>query len=316
MNKIRSARPFCALLIGAGAILAVMAIGSGRAAAALALPLQLEAAVSPTGGATAPAQAAVEAVTAPVQKVAEEVTRPAKMVVEAVPKSPTSPSALGPPKVTADPATEAGDRVKQVAGAVVGAARGPETSAPVPSAVVEAVDATSGATTPIEADPPAFEGEDDRRGAEEASVTSSPPAQPGSPAPNTFVPAPTDAGSTAAPLPRWVAYVWPAVALADPYLRGLADDWRQALSHLSAGAAGEPQAGQGVAGVHASGGRSASDGSSPSLFQKLPGDVAHAFSDRVPTSALTYLCLLALAVLALAVVVHWEMAAGRRERGR
>jgi hypothetical protein len=68
---------------------------------------------------------------------------------------------------------------------------------------------------------------------------------------------------------------------------------------------------QGVAGVHASGGASAtSDSSSSSLLQRLPSAVGHRFSS-VSTPALIYLGLLVLAVIAVALAVRREVSAGR-----
>jgi hypothetical protein len=127
---------------------------------------------------------------------------------------------------------------------------------------------------------------------------------------NVYVPPPADDGSTGAPLPRWIAYVWPAVALTGPYLAIIAERLAEASTHPAAGPSAGSESAQGVAGVHASGG-APEVGSSP-LFQRLPSDVGHAFSS-VPTPALIYLGVLVLAVIAVGLAVRREIAVGRRQ---
>jgi hypothetical protein len=127
----------------------------------------------------------------------------------------------------------------------------------------------------------------------------------------TYVPPPTKNGSTGSPLPRWVAYVWPAVALTGPYLAHFGESWGQAIAQLATGASAGNGGEGGVAGVHAAGGRPEAAGSSP-LFSRLPSDVGHAFSS-VPTPVFVYLGLLALAVIAVAFAVRREIVIGRRQ---
>jgi hypothetical protein len=127
----------------------------------------------------------------------------------------------------------------------------------------------------------------------------------------TYVPPPGNDGSTGAPLPRWIAYVWPAIALTGPSLANFGESLGQAIVRLATGASAGNGAEGGVAGVHASGGRPEAAGPSP-VFSSIPSDVGHAFSS-VPTPVFIYLGLLVLAVIAVALAVRREIAVGRRQ---
>ncbi|HWH21501.1 MAG TPA: hypothetical protein VN671_13270, partial [Solirubrobacterales bacterium] len=123
--------------------------------------------------------------------------------------------------------------------------------------------------------------------------------------------APSPDGSIRAPLPKWMAYVWPAIALAWPELAGILSRWerdgaRPLLSSLS-GSSGS----HGVAGVHAfHDGRGASGSSSP----LAPiGSAVDGFTSRVPGEALAYLAIVALLVTAVFFAVRFELA--RRSGG-
>jgi hypothetical protein len=128
---------------------------------------------------------------------------------------------------------------------------------------------------------------------------------------NGFVPSPAENGATGAPLPRWIAYVWPAVALTGPYLASIGEHLAEVSAYLAAGPSASSGGGasQGVAGVHASGGAPETAGSSP-LFQRITSAGGDAFAS-VPTPALVYLGLLALAVIAVGLAVRREISSGR-----
>ena len=144
------------------------------------------------------------------------------------------------------------------------------------------------------------------------AAAAAPTEPPAAAARTTFVPAPAKNGSTGSPLPHWVAYVWPAVALTGPDLVRAGEHLGHALAQLVPDL---PAGGEGgVAGVHASGGRPEAAASSSPLFARLPSEIGHAFSS-VPTPLFVYLGLLALAVIAVALAVRREIGAGRRSHG-
>lgn len=205
-------------------------------------------------------------------------------------------------------------------------AKAEPTSEPPSKAVEDALHAvTEGAKTatgaalpaaPVQASPPAVEPEGQvadppsaADSSEAATTTATPTEPPAAAARTTFVPAPAKNGSTGSPLPRWVAYVWPAVALTGPDLMSVGEHLGHALAQLVPDL---PAGGEGgVAGVHASGGRPEAAASSSPLFARLPSEIGSAFSS-VPTPIFVYLGLLALAVIAVALAVRREIASGRR----
>jgi hypothetical protein len=128
--------------------------------------------------------------------------------------------------------------------------------------------------------------------------------------------APSTDGSVRAPLPKWVAYVWPAVALTRPDLVNLWRRWeREAPGFLLSLVGGGGEIGhQGIAGVHAAhDGRAAghsSDGSTSPLA-KIPAAVG-GFTSGLPEEALAYLVLVAILVAAVFAGVKYEMARHNR----
>lgn len=244
----------------------------------------------------------------------EEVVSPVAQAVPTVPQVKDSVTTTAqavtakiapPPPPPAKPESSAGPASRAVEGTL--------------RAVTEGADAATGATlpaAPVQASPPTAV-DPDGSVAEAPSVTGSTksaaaPTEPPPSAPRTtYVPPPTKNGSTGSPLPRWVAYVWPAVALTGPHLVSLGEHLGEAIAQLAPG----PSAGGegGVAGVHASGGRPDA-ASSSSLFSRLPSEVGNTFSS-VPTPVFVYLGLLLLAVIAVALAVRREIAAGRRHPG-
>jgi hypothetical protein len=124
-------------------------------------------------------------------------------------------------------------------------------------------------------------------------------------------------GSIRAPLPKWMAYVWPAIALTAPGLVHFLGPWESQSLRTAVGGH-TPAAGSagafGVAGVHASSGRSGASESSHSLFSKIPAAVGD-YTSHVPGEALAYLLLVAIAVSAIFVAIRWEISRHRERPG-
>jgi hypothetical protein len=131
--------------------------------------------------------------------------------------------------------------------------------------------------------------------------------------------APTTDGAVRAPLPKWAAYVWPAIALTWPelahLLRGLEPgEIRRLLASITAPTAGPPTGFHGVAGAQASHG--AADGAPDHSSSPLT-DVPSVFGgviSREPEQVLAYLVIVALLVAAVFAVVRYEIARSHRSR--
>jgi hypothetical protein len=339
MAPIRTAHPIrIAIVICAVAAFPGLFLGAPAANAGVleGLTGQVEEVVAPVVG-TPTAQAVGETVTTTAHEVTAKVAPSATKAADAA-----TSSAVGAAGASTQAADGLTDKVKKLAGgseatAGVASAAGAATQtveaatrsaeSAVHGATAGAEDAT-GATLPdpsvasTAVDPvgpevdaassevdPAGPGASMSEAAALADSAAAPTELPPAAARTTYVPPPGSDGSTGAPLPRWLAYVWPAVALTGPSLATLAEDWSQAIVRLATeGSAGSGIEG-GVAGVHASGGQAAAN--SVPLFSSLPSDVASAFSS-VPTPIFIYLGLLLLAVIAVGLAVKREIAAGRR----
>jgi hypothetical protein len=254
-----------------------------------------------------------------VEQVTGQVTEVVSPVVQAVPTVPqvkatvtttaqavTAKVTPPPPPAKAEPTSESPSKavedvlhaVTEKAETATGAALPAVPAQASPPAVVEPEDQV--------VDPPSVADSSEATTTTAAATPTEPPA---AAARTTFVPAPAKNGSTGSPLPRWVAYVWPAVALTGPDLVSVGEHLGRALAQLVPDL---PAGGEGgVAGVHASGGRPEAAASSSPLFARLPSEIGHAFSS-VPTPIFVYLGLLALAVIAVALAVRREIASGRR----
>lgn len=121
-------------------------------------------------------------------------------------------------------------------------------------------------------------------------------------------------GSVRAPLPKWMAYVWPAIALAWPDLTGVLERWERGGERLLLGSAEVSSGGgsHGVAGVHASHDAGAASGSTSSPFAPIPAAVG-GFTSHIPGEALAYLAIVAILVAAVFVAVRYEIT--RQGRG-
>jgi hypothetical protein len=245
-----------------------------------------------------------EAATAPIEEVAKEAAPPVKAAVEAVSRPPPPPSLKAPGSTVTPPKAAGVTRVpKEAVEAVGGTAR------PAPG--------SSQAVVPDPGAQPA--------GGADGAPGRDPLAPPGSdrttsPRGDVFVPSPTRTGATSAPLPRWVAYIWPAVALAQPQLARLLE---RSVSSLRAALLGSATLGPapqgGVAGVHASGGRPGLAESSPrsadsasSPLSKITSDIGH-FPYNLSGAALGYIAIVAIMLIGLFIAVRWEIANGRRD---
>jgi hypothetical protein len=286
-----------------------------------------------TEAAPPPVTEVTEAVTPPVVEATEAVVPPAKETVETVTKATQevtakvpSPPTTAPPKLPSPQPTDPSSGTQAVqtvthdlegtVGKVTGAAH-----AGGSAATANPVRATTG--HPARTTTAVAQG----AGAADSGSTRGPsgPAEAGGPdatasatsardglRDDKFVGPSTD-GSIRAPLPKWMAYVWPAIALAWPELAGFLDRWERDGARLLV--ASQSQAGpggsQGVAGVHASHDEpSAASGSSSSPFAPIPAAVG-GFTSHVPGEALGYLAIVAFLVAAVFAAVKFELARNR-----
>jgi hypothetical protein len=270
------------------------------------------------GQVTGPVEEVVSPVvqaTPSVQEAGETVTTTAQGVAAKVPP----PAAKAPDAVPAPAVGKSGARLDQTTSAATGAASAAEAATRFAEGAVHAAKEGAEAATGVTVPTPVPSTTVDSAGPAEVAPSVTDPADSSAapidlPPPSrrtTYVPPPTKNGATGSPLPRWVAYVWPAVALTGSHLADFAESWGQAIMRLATGASAGNGAEGGVAGAHASGGRAEVAGSSP-LFSRIPSDVGHAFSS-VPTPIFVYLGLLVLAVIAVALAVRREIAVGRRQ---
>jgi hypothetical protein len=281
-----------------------------------------------TSGALTQVEEVTEAAPPPVAEVTEAVVPPAKAAVETV-----TPPVHEAVEAVTPPAKEAIETVTQAAQGATGRVPSPAVTTPVEApasaggpgrtathAVEEAVGTVTGATPGGHATVP-----------EDSTGASAPPASPS--------PSPSSSGSTAttpshadrsrddsfrgnstdgavrAPLPKWMAYVWPAVALLPPEITEALKRWGQESADLLLAAAHGPTGSIGVAGVHASHDAGAAEsGSSSSPLSGIPSAV-DGFTSHVPGEALAYLLVVALLIAAVFGAVKYELARRDRDPG-
>jgi hypothetical protein len=263
---------------------------------------------------TPPVEEAVEQVSPPVKEVTESVTHPPKEATAKLP--PPVKKATGklpsPVKGTAGgrAATSAGGAVHETAGAANqgvrtagGGVRSADRAAPSPTDGTAAGALGAAPTDAIGS-----------RGPGRPSTSARPDLGPGT---DSFE-VPSRGGAVRAPLPKWMAYVWPAIALVRPALADLISRRERQGLLLAVGGTetGYAVAGEGpvVAGVHAHGGRSEvpDSSSSSSPFPQIPSPIGQALTSESPTPLLAYLCLVAIAVVAIFWAVSREIVGGRR----
>jgi hypothetical protein len=288
-----------------------------------------------------PAQEVTEMVTPPVREVTETLSPPVKEVTEPV-TPPTPPAGQGseaakpavnqvPDAVTSSAApTKTATAAVHAAATPAGSSAG-DTAKSSGTAVHKPPTKTAqdivGALPHVTPPPSSVSGSRGRAndGAGAADDAAAPqdsgrPNPPTGPGEDTFA-VPSNDGSVRAPLPKWLAYVWPAIALTKPALADLLDHLAEAGVSLQKqaglapghGTGAKPGVDQGVAGVHAAGGHPESSHSSSSPFSLEASAVGDAFSSA-SSSSIVYFFLLALAVIGVAIVVRWEMVTGRHRR--
>jgi hypothetical protein len=250
---------------------------------------------------TPPVVEATESVAAPVAKVPQTVAPRVAKVTETVapPVVEATRAVVGPVKEVAETAARAPREVtaKVPAPVVTAPTKVPSVSADDPSEV------TQPGTHGVEGEPaPAT-------GAAHAEPTPKATAETDGLRDDKFA-APSPDGSIRAPLPKWMAYVWPAIALAWPELAALLNRWEQdGARHLFASDGG-PSGSHGVAAARASHDGGAASGSSSPLAP-IPSAIG-GFTSQVPEEALAYLAIVALLVAAVFFAVKFELS----HRGR
>lgn len=264
-----------------------------------------------------PVREVAEAATPPVEKIAKEVTPSVKAAAETVAHPPASPS-------PGSPRSPAGQVAGTVRGAVSAAGA---TTTPKAEAVNRATSGAAEDLTETVRPAPKYARPSGSGSTVPApdEVTNRGPASPPSSEPTarprgaTFVPSPSKTGATAAPLPKWVSYIWPAVALLGPDLVNLLDRSEPVLRQMFGTSDGSGGDGA-VAGVHASGGRFGPSGSSStaspsspsSPFSRITSAVGQ-FPYNVSGAVLAYILIVAIMLIGLFVAIRWEIANGRRE---
>jgi hypothetical protein len=267
-----------------------------------------------------PGREVTEAATAPVEEIVKEVPPPVKATTEAV----THPSPSTSPKPSI------GTRISNtVGGAVSSVGSTARKTEGVSRTTKDSVEDFAGGALPASKQDvrPSGSGATGAPGiapaAREAGPgTAAPPRIDSTRPPRgaIFFPPPSREGATGAPLPRWMSYIWPAIALTRPVLANLLARsepmLRAVLAMSGATQIGGPK-GPVVAGVHSSGGRpeaaKSPSPSSPSFpFSKITSAVGD-FPYNSSGAALGYIVIVAIMLIALFVAVRWEIAHGRRE---
>lgn len=279
---------------------------------------------------TPPVVETTEAVVPPPKEAVETVTKATQEVTAKVPSLPTT----APPKTPATPATESSSGTKAVnqavqtlthdvegaVGEVTGTAGSGRSSATPHTARVTNPSSGDAAAAATREAPAATEdrGASPRTDAGTAGATTMRTTGRDGLRDDKFA-APSSDGSIRAPLPKWMAYVWPAIALAWPELAVFLERWETDGARLAlalTAAASPPSGGSGgfgVAGVHAShdaGGAGSHDSSSP--FAPFPSAVG-GFTSHVPGQAIAFLAIVAVIVASVFAVVKYEIA--HRDRG-
>jgi hypothetical protein len=254
---------------------------------------------------TPPVTEVTESVAPPVEKVTQTVVPPVAKVTETVTKTVAPPVVEATRSVTptVKEVSETGARASREATADANA---PVATTPTRGPSVTTADPSGGpkpSTRGVEGEPGTA------TGAAGADATAKATSGGDGLRADRFA-APSPDGSIRAPLPKWMAYVWPAIALAWPELAAFIDRWeRDGASLLLASDAG-PTGSHGVAAAHASHGGSAASGSSSPLAP-IP-DAISGFTSHVPGEALAYLAIVALLVAAVFFAVKFELS----HRGR
>jgi hypothetical protein len=264
-------------------------------------------------------QEVTEAATAPVEAVKETVKPPVKAVTETV-----APPAKAVTGTVAPPAKAVTETVRHAAPPQVSEGARQATQGAVENVTGTVLPTSKRASSAPGPDPTSSSGGTPQGLADRGSVAPLSVDRTGRRQGNFFVPSPAINGSTVAPLPKWLAYIWPAIALFRPGLTALADRWEAAVRialGTSDGFGGRTGIEPVVAGVHASGGgpgqadppSPSTSSSSSSPLSKITSAVG-GFPYNGTGAALAYILIVAIMVVALYGAVRWEMARSRRER--
>jgi hypothetical protein len=247
-----------------------------------------------------PVVEATQAVVPPVREVAETATHATQEVIAKVPspvvttpKLPSVPAVHPSGETTAVPHTVTHD-AEGALGAVTGAVNGgrsPASEGPIGTSTAGGGPMRE-AVAPPEAD----------RAVSAAKATGGGDGMPGA----RFNASSPD-GSIRAPLPKWMAYIWPAIALTWHHLAGFLTRWEDDGARLLSANDGGAGGSHGVAGVHASHAAGASSGSSSSPFAPIPAAIG-GFTSHLPGEALAYLAIVGILVAAVFIAIKLELA--------
>lgn len=256
-----------------------------------------------TGVATPPMHEVTEAVAPPVEEATETVVQPVRELTERASGSSPGDTGNSPAEVTGEAAGTATPTAQKTVGAVREATSSTSSAPPGPG-IKETLNSSGGTMV------------DTATVAGAARPRSGPAAADLGPGDDTFE-APSSDGAVRAPPPKWLAYVWPAIALTrSAGFTGFLERWETASLRLALATSTDPGGGrQVVAGIHAAGGRAKAPASSeprPSPFSKITSAIGH-FPYNVPGAALGYILIVAIMLIALFAAVRWEIARGRRE---
>jgi hypothetical protein len=130
-----------------------------------------------------------------------------------------------------------------------------------------------------------------------------------------FRPSPSEDGSVRAPLGKWAAYIWPAVALTRAAAPGLVKDWAKDALRLAldpADSTASSGAAQGVAGVHAE--HLGGDGSS--LFSQIPSALTGGYGPDLPLPVTVFYFLVVIAIFGVLIAMLWDLEYLGRSRRR
>ncbi|HJZ37208.1 MAG TPA: hypothetical protein VJ204_13140 [Solirubrobacterales bacterium] len=253
---------------------------------------------------TPPVVEATQAVVPPVREVAETATHATQEVVAKVPAP-----VVTTPKLPSVPAVDPSGETKAVTptvthdvegalGAVTGAANG--SRSPASGGSVGTSNSGGGGTREALAPTEAARANSAARAS--GDIDGMRDQKFGAPAPD---------GAIRAPLPKWMAYVWPAIALTWRDLAGVLTRWEHDGARLLTASDGGAGGSQGVAGVHASHSAGAASDSSSSPLAPIPAAIG-GFTSHVPGEALAYLAIVGILVAAVFIAVKLELA----HRGR
>lgn len=282
----------------------------------------LEAEEEVTNPVTPPVEEVVEPAPPPVEEVTEAVVPPVKKAAESAVQTTKEATRNVPPPVAAS--TPKAPKAPEAARSVSGAAKsGTDTVGEALGGATRSARSSTGGRTAgspnadAVAAPGAVPHPEAARSTSNAKV---PEGGGGMRGVDRFT-APTTDGAVRAPLPKWAAYVWPAIALPWPEPAHLLQRFGPnkirlllAIATAAAPTATAQTGSDGIAAAHSSHGARAGapDHSSPPLMD-IPSVFGGVIS-REPEEVLAYFVIVALLVAAVFAVVRYEIARSNRAR--